>query len=665
MLDYIIMAFSPMNLGMALLGVMAGTVIGAMPGLTATMAIAVLIPITFTMEPTSALILMGALYTGAIYGGAYSAILLNTPGTPSAIATTFDGYPMTKQGKGELAISIACLSSVAGGLVGALALWFLSPPLAQIALSFGPVEYFWLAIFGLTLISGLSSGSLLKGMIGACLGLFMATIGVAAIGAEIRFTFDTQFLLGGVEIVSALIGLYCIPVVMDMIGTRGKHMPEVEQGQKMPLLEAFGILVKNKFNLARSSVIGTIAGILPGAGGSIASLISYAEAQRYGKDKDSFGKGNPAGIVATESANNATVGGGLIPTFVLGIPGTPPDAVILGALLIQGIRTGPDMFDASTPLVYTFMIGLFIATLLMLPVGLFVGRYIYKFINRIPKTALVPSIITLTLIGSYAIRNNMYDVYIMFFLGATGWLIARAGFMVSPIVLGLILGRIAEEGFVQGYVIGDATDNLFGEFFLRPIAMGLIILIVGVLTMPILKRKFFKNSKLMEITGDDPNQTVTVDKAGNIVSVIIFAIGAVGFYDTLRMDDMDSFVFPRFVTAVMMLLCALHLGRNLMQGQPAKTTIEFLDGMNMPPILGMFVGIIIGLIMMPTVGFLVSATVIYLCLMTLCEFNQWTLQRFTRHGIYGVLAVGGLYVFFTAILNVPLPEGTVFELFTG
>lgn len=476
--EYLIAALRPEMLLLALAGVVGGTVVGALPGLTATMALAVLVPVTFTMEPAAALIMLGAIYTGALYGGAYAAILLNTPGTPSQIATTLDGYPLAKKGEGDLAVAIACLSSVVGGLIGAAFLLYMSPPLAKVALAFGPVEYFWLAVFGLTLTAALATGNLLKGMIGACFGLLLSMVGVAEISADTRFTFGSPTLLGGVEIVSALIGLYCIPVLIELVATKDKHLSVPDESGGIRLMQAVRICVARWFNLLRSSVIGTIVGILPGAGGSVAGLVAYSEARRSDKDPKSFGTGRYEGLQASESANNATVGGGFIPTLVLGIPGTPPDAVILGALLIQGIRTGPTLFSDDSSIVYTFIYGLFIATLLMLPTGLLIGRYAYRFIVSVPKAVLVPTIAFLTLIGSYAIRNSVSDVIIMVVLGVIGWVLGRFGFGASPIVLGLVLGRIAEQGFVQGWIIGSATDNLFGNFFMRPISMGIIAFIL-------------------------------------------------------------------------------------------------------------------------------------------------------------------------------------------
>jgi putative tricarboxylic transport membrane protein len=487
---YLLEALTPFHVLLALGGVIAGTVVGSLPGLTATMAVAVLVPITFTMEPAAALILMGAIYTGAIYGGAYAAILLNTPGTPSAIATTFDGYPMAKRGDGDLAITLACLASVCGGLVGALFLLSLAPPLANVALAFGPVEYFWLAILGLTLIAALSQGNLLKGLVGACFGLLLSCVGVAEISADVRLTFGSQNLLGGIEVVSALIGLYCIPVLIDLVATPDRHLKvdqDVSRGFRLP--EALRISWRGKFNLARSSVIGTLVGILPGAGGSIAGLVAYSEARRVARDNSRFGKGAPEGVQATESANNATVGGGFIPTLVLGIPGTPPDAVILGALLIQGVKTGPNLFTEQGSIVYVFIWGLLIATVLMLPTGLLIGRYAYRSIVAVPKAMLVPTVAFMTLIGTYAIRNSVSDVVIMILLGAIGWLLGRFGFSASPIVLGLILGSIAEQGFVQGWTIGAATENLTGQFFGRPIAIGILLFILVSLFSPLLMRR--------------------------------------------------------------------------------------------------------------------------------------------------------------------------------
>jgi|TARA_B110000971_G_scaffold102761_1_gene105645 putative tricarboxylic transport membrane protein len=486
-IDNFLAALTLTNIALALFGVVAGTIIGSIPGLTATMAVAVLVPITFSMEPASALILLGAIYTGAIYGGAYAAILLNTPGTPSAIATTFDGYPMAKRGDGDLAVALACFASVFGGLVGAMALLFLAPPLSEVALAFGPGEYFWLSIFGLSLIAALSNGNLMKGLAGGAFGLILSTVGVAEISADIRLTFGSQTLISGFGVVGALIGLYCIPVLIDLVAVPDRHLKIEDDVKSVRIGEAAAIAMKSKVNLIRSSIIGTLVGILPGAGGSVAGLVAYSEAKRNASPDQKFGEGEPDGIIATESANNATVGGGFIPTLVLGIPGTPPDAVILGALLVQGVRTGPTLFQSGgDSIAYTFIYGLLIATILMLPVGLLIGRYAYKSIVTIPKAVLVPTVGFMTIIGTFAIHNSISDVGIMIGLGIFGWIVGRFGFSASPIVLGLILGPIAEQGFVQSWIIGSATNDLIGMFFGRPISQAIVAFTLLSLFYPLL-----------------------------------------------------------------------------------------------------------------------------------------------------------------------------------
>ncbi|WP_142848131.1 tripartite tricarboxylate transporter permease [Telmatospirillum sp. J64-1] len=493
--SYLLAALHPWHLGLALAGTTAGVVIGALPGLSATMAVAILVPFTFAMDPAAGLIALGAIYTGAIYGGAYSAILLNTPGTPSAIATTFDGYPMAKRGDGNLAVSLATLASVTGGVIGALFLLTLAPPLASFALVFGPVEYFWLAMFGLTLISALAEKNLLKCLIGACLGLLLSMVGSAVVGGDIRFTFNTQTLLGGIDIVAALIGIYCIPVLIELVAKAGGHLKVTTESTGYRLREAWGQFNRSRINLLRSSTIGTIVGMLPGAGGSIASLVAYSEARRTAAQPEDFGKGEPNGILATESANNATVGGGFIPTLVLGIPGTPPDAVILGALMVQGVRTGPTLFTDQAPIVYTFIFGLLIASILMLPIGLIMGRYAYRAIIRLPKEMLAPGIALLTVTGSFAIHNNLHDVQVMLGLGVMSWLLNRYGFSPSPIVLGLILGQIAEQGFVQAWLIGSATSNLWGMYFGRPLSLVIVGLAILSLFYPLLMAKLRSRRK--------------------------------------------------------------------------------------------------------------------------------------------------------------------------
>lgn len=687
LLGYFVSALTPLNLLMALGGVVLGTVIGALPGLSATMAVAVLVPFTFTMDPATGLIALGAIYTGAIYGGAFAAILVNTPGTPSAIATTFDGFPMAKRGDGSLAVTLATLASVVGGLVGGVFLLLLSPPLAKVALAFGPPEYFWLAIFGLTLISALSVGNTIKGLLGGCIGLMLAMVGVAVVGGDIRFTMGTHTLLGGFDIVSALIGLYCIPVLIDLVATPDRHL-KVEQGNRgIRLREAFGLAWTGKFNVLRSAVIGTVVGVLPGAGGSIAGLVSYSEARRSSKEPETFGKGAPDGIIATEAANNATVGGGFIPTLVLGIPGTPPDAVILGALLVQGIKIGPTLFSQQGEIVYTFIFGLLIATALMLPAGLLIGRYAYKSIASIPKTLLVPTIAFLTVIGSFAIHSNLNDVTMMLALGIIGWLLNRCGFAPSPIVLGLVLGKIAEQGFVQSYLIGNATHNLAGMFFGRPISLGIVALSVFTIAYPLIfakrKEKAQKRAKDAARTYAESNGKTTAPGVEEIAAtpfdplaglkkqfakprdipgmalaglLIIMAVGA--YYQTGTMTPMGS-VFPATISVVIIVLSVSLLVLNIVR-KPAGREPNIGSDASISRRIALVVTMALWVAAVPILGFASAAIVAFLILSRVACYEIMGRKRLFIETLAAIAIVGGLYLLMAKVLLIRMPSGFLF-----
>ncbi|URK17576.1 tripartite tricarboxylate transporter permease [Thalassospira sp. GO-4] len=688
LLGYLVNALTPLNILMALGGVILGTVIGALPGLSATMAVAVLVPFTFTMDPATGLIALGAIYTGAIYGGAFAAILVNTPGTPSAIATTFDGFPMAKRGDGSLAVTLATLASVVGGLVGGVFLLLLSPPLAKVALAFGPPEYFWLAIFGLTLISALSVGNTIKGLLGGCIGLMLAMVGVAVVGGDIRFTMGTHMLLGGFDIVSALIGLYCIPVLIDLVATPDPHL-KVEHGNRgIRLREAFGIAWESKFNVLRSSIIGTVIGVLPGAGGSIAGLVSYSEARRSSKKPETFGNGAPDGIIATESANNATVGGGFIPTLVLGIPGTPPDAVILGALLVQGIKIGPTLFSQQGDIVYTFIFGLLIATALMLPAGLLIGRYAYKSIASIPKTLLVPTIAFLTVVGSFAIHSNLHDVQMMLALGVIGWLLNRCGFAPSPIVLGLVLGQIAEQGFVQSYLIGNATHNLVGMFFGRPISLAIVALAAFTLLYPLVFSKRKENAKKRALDAArsyaDSQGSTTVgdvepvaksgfaplaglkkqlakprDHAGMFLSVLLIGVAVWAFAETSAMTPMGS-VFPSTISVAIIVMSLMLLGLNILRKPAGPEQGGVADNSSNARRVALVIAMIVWVAVIPMVGFGIAAILAFLILGRVACYEHMSAKRILGEAVGGLVIVGGLYLLMAEVLLIRMPTGALF-----
>ncbi|MFD1796432.1 C4-dicarboxylate ABC transporter permease [Paracoccus aurantiacus] len=671
LLSYFLHALTPMNLLLALVGVVLGTVIGALPGLSATMAVAVLVPFTFAMEPASGLIALGAIYTGAIYGGAFAAILVNTPGTPSSIATTFDGYPMARRGDGGLAVTLATFASVSGGIVGALALLFLAPPLAKVALAFGPPEYFWLAIFGLTLIAALSVGNTLKGLIGACIGLLLSMVGVAVVGGDVRLTGGLPSFLGGIDVVSALIGLYCIPVILDLVATKAAHLKVEADDKGYRLAEAAAIAWKSKFNVVRSSVIGTVVGILPGAGGSIAGLVSYTEARRASPRSANFGKGEPDGVIATEAANNATVGGGFIPTLVLGIPGTPPDAIILGALLVQGIKIGPQLFNAEADTVYTFIYGLLIATVLMLPAGLLIGRYAYRSIISFPKSLLVPTIAFLTVVGSFAIHSNVHDVQVMFVLGVIGWILNRYGFQPSPIVLGLVLGQIAEQGFVQSWLIGSSTGNLAGMYFGRPISIAIIAAAALTLCYPFYAewRARRRNSEpLTEIATEaeahptapaatGAPQASTRDTGAMICAAIFVVIGAIALMDTADMSAMGA-VFPRAISILLIGFSLVMIGLALTGRGVRAPAPEPAEASRKRIALG--VAFAAWVFAIPVLGFGASSLIAFLVIMFIAEHEPQPNAVWLRRIVIAIAIVALFWLLMAKGLLLRMPDGLLF-----
>ena len=671
-LGYLIGALTPFNLMLALAGVVLGTIVGALPGLSATMAVAVLVPFTFTMDPAAGLIALGAIYTGAIYGGSYAAILVNTPGTPSAIATTFDGFPMAQRGDGGLAVTLATLASVVGGVVGAITLLVLAPPLARVALAFGPTEYFWLAMFGLTLIAALSVGNTMKGLIGACLGLFLSMIGVAVVGGDVRYTLGMQRFLGGIDITSAIIGLYCIPVLLDLVATRDPHLKPAETGG-LRLGEAFGIVWARKFNVIRSSVIGTIIGILPGAGGSIAGLVSYSEARRSSDTPERFGKGDPDGVVATEAANNATVGGGFIPTLVLGIPGTPPDAIILGALLVQGIKIGPTLFTTEAGTVYTFIWGLLLATVLMLPVGLFIGRYAYRSVVAIPKAMLAPTVALLTVIGAFAIHSNVQDAQLMVGIGIIAWVLSRYGFAPSPIVLGLVLGQIAEQGFVQTYLIGNASGRVVELFFFRPISIGIILAALATLLWPIYaeRRASRRTAGRTAATaaaapvGEDsvPDAPRDAPRAGPDVAGLVCGgafvlLGVFIFFGARGMSAIGS-IFPTTISIGMivfsLVLIALVLTRRTTSATARPESPE--SGAHR---LGLGIALMAWVVLLPVIGFLTSSLAAFLAIMVIADYDRPGLRTWAIWTASGVAIVFAFWWIMVDVLLLRVPSGFLF-----
>lgn len=477
MFEGLLAALEPSLLFYLCIGVVAGIIVGALPGFTATMGTALMLPFTFTLEPAQGFAMLAALYVASMFADAVPACLVNTPGTPSAVATALDGFAMTKQGKGQAALVAACFSALVGTIVGGITFLFLARPLADVALTFGPPEFFWIGVFSITVIGSVAGDSLLKGIAGGAMGMLVGAVGISSTGAVPRYTFGVPELLGGISIVAALIGIYAVPQVIDMIRNR-KDDPHVADyvKRKGVALETIVAVMRHPINVLRSSVLGTAIGILPGAGSPVASLVSYNEAKRWSKDRTSFGRGNVDGVVASEAAGNAAAGGSIIPLVALGIPGSGPSAVILGALLLQGLRPGPELFSSDATLVYSFAWSVILAGVVTFIAGMLMSGGLARMV-LIPVHLLAPSILFLSVIGAYAIRNSMMDVYLMLGLGFGVYFLAKLGFHPGPIGLGVILGPIIEPALVQSLSIADSS-SITAVFFSRPLCIALIVLTV-------------------------------------------------------------------------------------------------------------------------------------------------------------------------------------------
>ena len=479
-LHYFPQALTFTNLLVLLVGTFGGLILGATPGLSPTMAVALLVPFTFHMDPATGLILLGAVYTSTVAGGAISAILINIPGAPANIATLLDGHPMAQQGRSQKALYICFISSLIGGLFGMVVMILFTPPLARIALEFGPSEMFWIAIFGISVMAGLSSGSIAKGLIGGMFGLLISTIGYSPLLGIPRFVFN-DVLTGGVAIVPALIGLFAIPQVFSLAEKLNSKIVQKRadfQPEKGILFTTIAENLKMVKALSIGSVVGSIIGIIPGAGGQVAGLIAYDQNRKFSKNPETFGKGNPEGVAVAESANNAMVGPSLIPLLTLSVPGSPTAAVLLGGLLIHGLFPGPDLFLNNASITYTFIASLVLAQFAMCIFGLLLSRYSYM-VMSVPNLFMIAAVMILAVYGTYSVQNSFDDVIVMFSLGTLMYVGSKFGFSAAPVVLGIILGPIAEDNFLKGKLIADTDVGVFSYFFTGNMNIVIIFLCVA------------------------------------------------------------------------------------------------------------------------------------------------------------------------------------------
>ncbi|MCM3713963.1 tripartite tricarboxylate transporter permease [Halalkalibacter oceani] len=490
----------PIYLLALVLGVIVGFLGGATPGISGTMLVIILVPITYGMDTIAAFIIMTTIYVTSVFSASISAILFRTPGTPEALATVFDGYTMAKKGEPGKALGISIFSSAIGGLVGVLFLIFLTPFLASLALRFSSAEYFAIAFLGLTVVASLSNKKVILGLIGVLFGLFIATVGIDPSSGAHRYTFEYEQLYAGIPFVPVLIGLFAISEIFRK--AQEDHTLKKAVRESTTRLPDRSIIKKISTTIVRSSFIGTWIGILPGAGATTAAMVSYSEAVRWSKEPEKFGTGIPEGIAAPESGNNAAAMGSFIPLIALGIPGGATTAVLLGAFILHGIQPGPMVLTNQSELVYT----IFIALLLSMVLILVLARpfiYLFKSILRVSYSYLGAFIFLFCVVGTFALRNNVFDLWIMLVFGVLGFFLEKIKFPIGPIVIGIVLGSLAESHLRRAVQIGGGEISVL---FTRPISGTILALALLAIFFPLIK------SLIKRIKGS--NKDIGVDNKG-------------------------------------------------------------------------------------------------------------------------------------------------------
>ncbi len=483
-LQGILLMADPMNIGLIFVAVLIGVIVGALPGLSSPMAVALLLPFTISMEPVPAISMMAALYCAGTFGGSICAILINAPGAPPAVATAFDGYPMAKRGEAGRALGIAAISSISGGIFSLIIFLVATPLLAKIATSFRPMEYFALAVFALSMLASISGKSPVRNLIAGAVGVLLGTVGIHLTTGVERFTFDLPVMTGGIGFVPVLIGLFALAELLNQSEAADKAYERIKAVVvKLPTRED---LRRIWGTILRSSGIGTFIGVLPAEGATVAAIMGYNEAKRWSKHKEEFGKGCPEGIVGPEAANNAATGGAMVPTLALGIPGSATTAVILAALIMHGFRPGPYLMKQTPEFVYAIFAAMLLANFMFLVIGL-AGAKVFSRITLIPRSFLWPAVFVFALVGSYSYGASLMDVWVMLIAGFIGFVMLRHSFAPAPLVMGLILGKLVEESFSQSMIL---LDNQWWRLLESPIVDFFFLLTALSLCWPLISTRF-------------------------------------------------------------------------------------------------------------------------------------------------------------------------------
>lgn len=688
--DYFANVFSPHNFLILCLGTAGGLIMGALPGLSPTMAVALLIPFTFQMDAVGGLILLGAVYTSTVAGGAVSAILLKIPGAPANIATMLDGHEMARNGKAGMALQLSFLSSGVGGVLGVLVLIFFTPLLARWALSFGPSHLFWMAVLGVTVIASMASSSLIKGLTAGCIGLFISSIGYDGVHAVERFVF-TSHLQSGVHIIAALVGLFAVPQVLEMFSRSRKATMLAAAGHSFA--ESFRVLRSKKRAIGIGGLVGIIIGLVPGAGGQIAGLVAYDQTRKLSDNPQNFGKGEPEGVIAAETANNAMVGPSLVPLLTLSIPGSPTAAVLLGGLLIHGIFPGGDLFVKYPEVSWTFINSLLVGQILMVAFGLYLSGLAAR-VMLLPERFLAAGVMCLAVFGTYSVQHSYSDVLVMAVLGFGMYVLQTYGYAAGPLVLGIVLGKIAEDNYKVGTIIANAGDGMLPYFFSGGLNLSLIAIIVASIAsgwyLEVRQRRKQKNTEVQNREKDTTTATagdktpsaktkanVLMANAGDVLITLFAALCCWASFS----GDAEVYAFPRLISALMLVFVMCRWSQKFISAkQNAGQSVAPMESLPSSAAIkrllpGAFV-IVLHIALARYLGFYASSFLAFVVLTTyygstITPENTSTAPRpifatlpilatLPKNTIIATAFTATLYALFSILLKVQTPTGFLF-----
>jgi len=657
----VVVNLQPSMLFVVAVGTIVGTIIGALPGLSAVSGVALMLPFTFTMEPAQGLIMLAAVYQSAEYGGSISAILINTPGTSGAACTVLDGTPLTKKGQAQEALYTSLLAGTVGGAFGGLVLLFFTPVLADLSLFLGPAEIFWVAVAGLSLVASLSGKHIIKGLVGVLLGVALTIVGQDAISGDMRFTFDFYQLVAGIPLVPALLGLFAVASILNLLENPEQSIAPLIM-RKGALRFVCEKLLGMKLLLLWTSILGTIVGIIPGAGASISAFVAYGEAKRISKHPEEFGHGSYEGVAAPECANNAVVGGAMVPLLALGIPGSGSAAVMYGALTVHGILAGPRLFTERGDIAYTFMVGLMSTVVAMLIFGLVTIRWSSLMVH-VPARFMVSSVLALSAIGTYGLRNSLVDVYVLIGLGIIGYLFSKLDIPLVTIALGLVLGNLTEQTFQQAVMVSLVDTGTAWLYFLkRPVAVVLMLGAMVVLGSGILQA--VRGASIDAAAGTEAAPTpqerrrLSLRAANILISVGLIALSVYGLVEAREFSDRGA-LLPRVICVTLIVLATiiLFVNANPKTGAPGGQLFPFSE-VPWPLWWGVVVAFVLLGLAADRFGFYESAFVFLTVTTWMMSAGEASPRR---RWLNPVLFAAGfdalLYAVFKLILAIPTPPG--------